>query len=183
MDIEGNKNQSEGEQKISQSDFNTSEKANSPTIYPPLVGIGGWLILPMISILVSLFSIPLSAFFNFKNAFEYWDILTNPTSSAYIPALKELIYFELLANLVFYIILISLCYLFFTKKYLTIRIFIIFQVFSFFLVTIDIYLADVFLNLRVESSDVVSIVREFLVSLIWISYFLKSQRVKNTFIN
>ena len=183
MDIEGNKNQSENDQKIIRSGFNALQEANPQTLYPPLVGIGGWLILPMISILVSLVSIPLSTLLNFKNAFEYWDILTEPTSSAYIPALKELIYFELLANLIFYIILISLCYLFFTKKYLTIRVFIIFQVFSFFLVTIDIYLADVLLNLRVESSDVVSIVREFLVSLIWILYFLKSERVKNTFIN
>ena len=58
-----------------------------------LTGFGGWLILPMLGIILSIFILPATIYAQNIEVIEYWDVLTNPLSEAYIPLFKELIYF------------------------------------------------------------------------------------------
>lgn len=160
----------------------------SPTardVKPPLkpVGLGGWLILPTIGIIVSLFYLPFSFWVAYADVFEYWSLLTDPTSSYFMPLFKELTYFEVLGNVILYGTLLYLCYLFFTKKKLTVKVIIFFYVFSLVLVIADVILVKELLSVPVDGKDVKDIIRGVLVCAIWIPYFLISVRVKNTFVN
>ncbi|GAB1437850.1 hypothetical protein MASR2M36_05910 [Providencia sp.] len=154
-----------------------------PKPIPELKGIAGWLILPMLGIVLSLIILPFSIYGQNVQVLEYWDELTNPLSNSFIPLFKELIYFELLGNVILYAILLFLCYVFFTKKKLTIRVYIFFQLFSLVLTTSDIILASVLLDLDVDASDIRDIFRALIGCAVWIPYFLVSRRVKNTFVN
>ncbi|EKT57199.1 DUF2569 domain-containing protein [Providencia burhodogranariea] len=150
---------------------------------PKLEGLGGWLILPMLGLIISVFYLPFSFWMTYPDIFEYWDELTDPVSSAFIPLFKELIYFEVLGNVILYGTLLFLCYLFFTKKRLTVRVSIFFYLFSLTLIIADVILAKQLLTLPVESTDIRDILRGVVACIIWIPYFLKSVRVKNTFVN
>ncbi|ENR5392937.1 TPA: DUF2569 domain-containing protein [Providencia rettgeri] len=148
-----------------------------------LTGIGGWLILPMLGIVLSLIILPFSIYEQNVQVIEYWIELTDPQSSSFIPLFKELIYFEVLGNVILYATLLFLSYVFFTKKKLTIKIYIFFQIFSLVLTVTDIILASILLDLEVEASDIKDIFRALIACAIWIPYFLVSRRVKNTFVN
>ncbi|USR65240.1 DUF2569 domain-containing protein [Providencia stuartii] len=155
----------------------------SPKPKPELTGIGGWLILPMLGIVLSVIILPFAIYGQNIQVIEYWDELTNSQSDTFIPLFKELIYFELLGNAILYTLLLFLCYVFFTKKKLTIKIYIFFQLFALVLTISDIILAGVLLDLEVEASDIRDIFRALIGCAIWIPYFLVSKRVKNTFVN
>ena len=148
-----------------------------------LTGFGGWLILPMLGIILSIFILPATIYAQNIEVIEYWDVLTNPLSEAYIPLFKELIYFEVLGNSILYAVLLFLCYVFFTKKKITIKVYIFFQLFSLVLIVSDIVLAMTLLDLELEPSDIKDIIRGLFSCVIWIPYFLLSVRVKNTFVN
>ncbi len=47
---------------------------------------------------------------------EYWIELTDPQSSSFIPLFKELIYFEVLGNVILYATLLFLSYVFLQRK-------------------------------------------------------------------
>ncbi|MEX9975106.1 DUF2569 domain-containing protein [Providencia sp. Me1] len=155
----------------------------SPQPRRELTGIGGWLIFPMLGIILSLIILPFSIYEQNTQVIEYWVELTDPQSSSFIPLFKELIYFEVLGNVILYATLLFLSYVFFTKKKLTIKIYIFFQIFSLVLTVTDIILASILLDLEVESSDIKDIFRALIACAIWIPYFLVSRRVKNTFVN
>ncbi|MEX0422649.1 DUF2569 domain-containing protein [Providencia rettgeri] len=155
----------------------------SPQPRQELEGIGGWLILPMLGIILSLIILPFSIYEQNAQVIEYWIELTDPQSSSFIPLFKELIYFEVLGNVILYATLLFLSYVFFTKKKLTIKIYIFFQIFSLVLTVTDIILASILLDLEVEASDIKDIFRALIACAIWIPYFLVSRRVKNTFVN
>lgn len=150
---------------------------------PELKGIGGWLILPMLGIVLSLIILPFSIYTQNAQVIEYWCELTDPQSNSFIPLFKELIYFEVLGNVILYLTLLFLSYVFFTKKKLTIKIYIFFQLFSLVLTVSDIILASILLDLDVDASDIKDIFRALVGCAIWIPYFLVSRRVKNTFVN
>lgn len=150
---------------------------------PELTGIGGWLILPMLGIVLSVIILPFAIYGQNIQVIEYWDELTNSQSDTFIPLFKELIYFELLGNAILYTLLLFLCYVFFTKKKLAIKIYIFFQLFALVLTISDIILAGTLLDLEVEASDIRDIFRALIGCAIWIPYFLVSKRVKNTFVN
>ncbi|MEX6215742.1 DUF2569 domain-containing protein [Providencia hangzhouensis] len=155
----------------------------SPQPRRELTGIGGWLIFPMLGIILSLIILPFSIYEQNTQVIEYWVELTDPQSSSFIPLFKELIYFEVLGNVILYSTLLFLSYVFFTKKKLTTKIYIFFQIFSLVLTVTDIILASILLDLEVESSDIKDIFRALIACAIWIPYFLVSRRVKNTFVN
>ncbi|MBP6082391.1 DUF2569 domain-containing protein [Providencia sp.] len=157
--------------------------APAPKIKNELTGFGGWLILPMLGIILSIFVLPATIYAQNIEVIEYWDALTNPLSDSFIPLFKELIYFEILGNSILYSVLLFLCYVFFTKKKIAIKVYIFFQLFSLVLVVSDIVLAMTLLDLEFEPSDIKDISRVLVSCAIWIPYFLLSVRVKNTFVN
>ncbi|MCM1991147.1 DUF2569 domain-containing protein [Oceanirhabdus seepicola] len=151
-----------------------------------LKGLGGWLILIGFGLiftiltagnqlikLYSLFSKPI------------WTEITNKALDTYQALLAPLIIFETIANTILLLLVCILIINYFTKKKLFPKLMISMYSYNLVIAIIDFIFV---LNLAsVTSADITSsvmtLIKVLLVSCIWIPYFIKSKRVKNTFIN
>lgn len=150
-------------------------------------GLGGWLILPMLGLflmpvkvahLLATVHIPI-----FSEG--YWKLLTSPESEAYNPLWAPLICFEIAGNLFFGCFAIYLLYLFFRKNYRLPKKYIIFLITNIvFIVTVHfaVGLIPEAADPDTDSQSMKEIVRAIIAASIWIPYFLKSERVRNTFV-
>ncbi|MDR6726986.1 ABC-type multidrug transport system permease subunit [Paenibacillus amylolyticus] len=156
--------------------------------YRPLgiSGLGGWLVLvqiglylTMIMVLVQLFQYSLTAL----NP-GTWEILTSDQSSFYHPWWGAIIIFEVTYNVLFFIFSIVTLVMFYRKKSVFPRLMIIFYSMSLAVSIID-YLLLLQIPIARELEDgsgLTGIVRLVITCAIWIPYFIKSERVRNTFI-
>jgi hypothetical protein len=131
-----------------------------------LNGIGGWLILPAIGLVLTPI-VNLGVIFGID-----------------IPALntgryQNLISLEIIMNLVIGAAAVCLCILFFKKKAILPRCMVYYLVGNFILNLLDYFLAQGE-NLSPDPSD---LGRSIIAAAIWIPYFLSSRRVKATFVN
>jgi hypothetical protein len=140
-----------------------------------LTGLTGWLILPALGLLYqplhliyAIFSVNLPFFYNsnYQNTIAQY------------PTLRSLGVYELLVNIAFLAALIYLNILFYKKKKVLPRYFIGYYIINFALLLID-YLILVTV---VPSTSGSGLWQTGIAALIWIPYFLKSRRVKETFI-
>lgn len=149
-------------------------------------GIGGWLILVAIGIVVAPFKIlfilstvhvPIFR----DGTLEY---LTNPENDAYHPFWAPYIYGEVLTNGLILIASIYLIYLFFTKDHRFPPTYIFLQVFGLVFVIVDSALIKVVLPSEpVFDPETVGYLFGSTISLaIWVPYMLLSKRVKATFV-
>jgi hypothetical protein len=140
-----------------------------------LTGIGGWLILPAIGLainpFVALFGVAACFFLLFGNAGQIM--------IARKPGIEKVIVFEIVMDLLFLILLILLNILFYNKKKSLPMFMIIFFGLQFVLLLADHLMAAQF-N---PHSSPLTVIRSFVICAIWIPYFLRSERVKLTFVN
>ena len=146
------------------------------------VGIGGWLILPVIGLVLT----PLAGLANlasYPSVFDSFSVLTG--------AQKLFIILELLGNVAITIVLpIILMVLLFNKRAGFPPLYIKWAAFNFAFIVADLFLAkllfsEVFAAGGVELFDVEtikSIARGIILVVVWIPYMLDSRRVKNTFV-
>jgi hypothetical protein len=140
-----------------------------------LTGIGGWLILPAIGLAAS-------PFMSLHGIYADLNILY---SGRYLPALSAspglelLIVFELATNLLFLGSLIVLNILLYQRKKKFPPFIITFYAGQCVLVFIDLFAA---LQFNPHTSPSAAI-RAFVACLVWIPYFLQSERVKLTFVS
>jgi hypothetical protein len=134
-----------------------------------LNGIGGWLILPAIGLVVSPF-MSLHGIFvvdlPILTGGKYEEFLTGH------PAVTALIVFELTTNAIF-----------FTKRRILPRCMIAYFAINFFLLLADHLATRALLPSTDSTSGTMAVVRAFVGAAVWIPYFLVSRRVKTTFIN
>lgn len=145
-------------------------------------GIGGWLILPVIGVLLT----PISGMIQlatYPDVFKLFPILSATQ--------KLFLILEVLGNLAITIILpIVLLVLLFKKKAGFPRLYIIWAAFNFGFIIADIFVAkilfgDVFEATGtplVDEETMKSIARGVVLVVIWIPYMLSSRRVRNTFV-
>ena len=150
-----------------------------------LTGIGGWLILPMLGLIFNPIRL---GFFLVKDVVpifseETWGVVTTPGSEAYHPLWAPYIMFEILGTSCFMIYSIVLILLFFQRHYLVPKLMIILLAASLSYAVVDFsaafLISDVALEL--DSRLLKEFIRPFLQAAIWIPYFLKSRRVRDTF--
>ena len=143
--------------------------------------IGGWLILIIIGYVISLFS-NISVIAGGYTLYLDGTMteLNNISGSNYNPGLFSAINYELtLAIIMIIIIVVSSILMFKMKKaYPMYAIFLI--IFSHFFVALEVLVFWKVLDYTVE--DVSSIIGGIVGGVVWIIYFLKSKRVKQTFI-
>lgn len=149
-----------------------------------LSGIAGWLLLPAIGLIVS----PVMGLFQIYSSFfpiftgGTWEAITDPTSATHIPNWGALVIFELIGGVSLIGFGLWVAWLFFTHDSRTPRMFIVWLVASVLFPAADFYFVS---GLPLEeargSSDVAPLVRSIWSAAFWIPYFLKSQRVRNTF--
>jgi hypothetical protein len=149
----------------------------------PITGLRGWLILPAIGLFVS--PIRVSSFLLTHSTFydlEAWHLLTNPSSTVYHSYWAPILIFEFLVNLTIITFDLFLLVLFFRKRRVFPRLYIIFLAFVAITTTLDNLL-----GLYVSSDKSMSnffdqtLMQSYIASAIWIPYMLVSKRVKATF--
>ncbi len=148
--------------------------------------IGGWLIVIAINLIISPFINVVRIFTTYSNAFrsDIWDGLTTSGSERYNPLLANFVIGELIAN----IVLLGWCFItiiyFFRRMKQAPLFLIIWLISSTFFPILDAIVTTVF---GLTSSKFPPIqplwVIQFLIAVtIWVPYFLKSKRVRGTFI-
>ena len=149
-------------------------------------GLGGWLIVPAIGLFVLPFRLLTSLHSDFLPIFRegYWEILTTPGREAYHPLWAPLITFEVMGNALFVVFDLVLIYLFFTKSHRFPYLFIAFIVANVVFVVSDYFVAGLIpaVAAQKDTESIREMIRAVSTAIIWVPYFLVSQRVKNTFV-
>lgn len=148
-------------------------------------GLGGWLILIQIGLYLTLIGLIIlirDSFYNFSD--ETWQLLITEGTIYYDPLWKPVIIFESIYNILFFIFSITILVQFYRKKSIVPRLMIIFYSLSLLVGIFDyIMMQQIPLARELEAGSTIrDLLKSALTCLIWIPYFLKSERVKNTFV-
>lgn len=151
-----------------------------------LEGIGGWLVLPLLSLSVTPFRL---SFFLYKDLWPvfskgHWGVLTTPGGEAYHPLWAPLLIFEVIGNLSIIVLCLIALWFFLKRSQLAPKLVISWLAVSLAFVATDFFLADL-IPAVAEQSDrqsVRELGRSVVGAAIWIPYFLVSKRVKATFV-
>ncbi|WP_068774275.1 DUF2569 domain-containing protein [Paenibacillus sp. FJAT-26967] len=151
-----------------------------------VAGLGGWLVLVQIGLVVSIF-VYLAQIVNYLVPVltpDIWDALTSPSSEAYHPLWGFIIVFESLANVLLLLLSVYILLNFYRKKRRVPRLMIMLYSFSLAAVVIDsVLLNQIPIIMEVqEDNGIRDIVKMAVLCAIWIPYFMKSERVANTFV-
>lgn len=149
-----------------------------------LKGFGGWLILPAISIVIAPFSM-LSDLVHSLDIYgmDQWISFSTVGNTLYHPYRIPLLLFELIVNIGGFTFSTLLVVLFFKQRRSAPAVFIAFS-----LSMIIIQLLDMLLSAKIHqaaavtmSKDWIALAKDTISGLLWSTYFLKSDRVRNTF--
>lgn len=156
-------------------------------IQEDLQGLGGWLMLVGIGVVVGPIRNGFTYFTLYKDLFESgdWNFATTPGTSAYHPFWATLLSLEIIINVGLLIAMVYLAYLFFTKRKQFPKFFIGIAVVSLVFIIIDALSIKIVLpNEPIFDPDTIKeLIRTLVVVVIWIPYMLRSKRVKATFIH
>jgi len=148
-------------------------------------GLGGWLILIGIGLVVSIVQLVNALATTYFPIFTQgqWQALTTPGSPNYHPLWAPALLLEVLGNLLFFAMATTLLVMYFCKSRWFPRIFIAYILSNFVFVTLDHFLSQAIPAVAAQGSSdtAVQIFRSFLSAAIWAPYMLVSTRVKNTF--
>ncbi|MEC0257835.1 DUF2569 domain-containing protein [Paenibacillus lautus] len=172
-----------------QENNNASPQGYSPKylIKPRVEGLGGWLVFVQISLYFSLISIMYVLVTILFPVFEpeTWNLITDKTSPGYNQALIQLIIFETVVNVIFVITAVIALFLLYRKKRAFPKLMIGYISFS-LLVSIVDYAAVSQIEIMAQGDNgkfMSEWIRSLLYTSIWIPYFIRSKRVRNTFVN
>ncbi len=150
---------------------------------PALTGIGGWLILPMLGLFARFFLVAahLNRYAGVYSS-ERWNLVTNPASASYNPNYAPLLIFELLWNVGSLFIIPLLLVLLFQKRFAFPRYMIAFLILHVVMLGLDtVWSGMIPVAHKVRTAEP-QFVTMFSGTLLWVAYFLKSRRVKLTFV-
>lgn len=157
------------------------------TIDKSLKGLGGWLGFFQFSLYTSLLLGIITIIVNIIPIYgsEAWETLTDPSSVAYDPLWKPLIIFETVGNIISMLLIILILVMLYAKKSMLPKLVIIMLVYNILLVAVDYsLLQQISLVDQIEDANSTKeISRSILYACVWIPYFLRSKRVRNTFVN
>jgi len=150
-------------------------------------GIGGWLLLPLLGLIISPVRVAFLTYRDIWPVFSeegFWEYLTTPGSADYHPLWAPVIVFEAVGNVVLVITGLVALWLFLRKSYLAPRWVIAWLALSLVLQVTDFVLLKQIPAVAEEYDPdaIKELARAVVGALIWIPYFLKSKRVKATFV-
>lgn len=149
-------------------------------------GLGGWLIIPLIGLIIALVKMLFVLFQIYLPIFQdgTWSIITNSESEYYHSLWGPLVISEMVINIGLVIFCGYLLYLFFTKQRLFPKFFIMYMVINVVFLISDTYAASLIPSVAEQRSNGIDpdLSRAVIGAVIWIPYFLLSKRVKNTFV-
>jgi len=150
--------------------------------------IGGWLILVAIGVVVTPFIYLYILYTNFLPIFtdnNTWAVLTTPGTQAYHPMWAPLIIFEILGNVGLFVFSIAVAIAFFQKRRFLPKLYItlLLSVLAFLIIDHLLSQSIPYIASMDNTDSIRGIIRGAATSAVWIAYFLKSERVKGTFVN
>lgn len=148
-------------------------------------GFGGWLILPMLGLIITPIRLGRLLLTIYVPIFTdgSWEVLTTPGSEAYHHLWAPLLIFEVAGNITFSLFAIILLIFLFRKHYTLPKWMIVFYATNLTFVGINLFAAN-FIPAVAAAQDPESLRDLFgglVAAAIWIPYFKKSVRVRNTF--
>ncbi|MCX6270670.1 MAG: DUF2569 domain-containing protein [Bacteroidetes bacterium] len=153
-------------------------------VLPPIAdgpeGIGGWLILFAIGLIITPFRLAYGIITTLIPA-----VISLGTSDIHIPWLNTLVYGEIVINAGFALFSGLLLYYLFTKNSRFPQLVIIFLLSNVCFILLDLILAGQITGVQdtgMDSSSIRELLRSFIGAAIWVPYFIYSKRVKNTFV-
>jgi len=148
-----------------------------------LNGLGGWLLLIGLSIVISPINI-LRGIAESASAYSLssWHTLTNPSGGAYHSLWAPLLIFDLLANLTLLGCSILLVMLYFKKRRIFPKLYVAFLLSNAFILLADHFGTQLLDRQTSGIDDTRSVARALAACMIWIPYMLQSRRVKATFL-
>lgn len=151
-----------------------------------LKGLGGWLILVGIGVVIAPIRLLATYIPIYKPIFEdgTWEALTTVGSEAYDPLWAPLLVGEIAYNSIMVAASLYLIYLFFSKHYLFPKVYIALVAVSLVFIPLDAWLVTKVLpNVPMFDPETTKeFMRVLIGGLIWVPYMLVSKRVKATFV-
>lgn len=153
---------------------------------PLYKGIGGWLIFPLLGLIIT----PIEGSFQMYNIYwqifakGYWSSLTTPGTEVYHAFFGPLLIFEGFGNSLTIALSVVTLWFFLRKSRLLPRLMISLLIFNFVFVCGDFFLSDLVpaVAAQSDSQSTIELGQAVIGTLIWVPYFLKSKRVKQTFV-
>jgi|GEM_PF-306969 len=149
-------------------------------------GIGGWLILVAIGLIITCPRLGVFLYQTYVPLFQdgTWETLTTPGSEQYHEFWAPLLIFELVGNLVFLVAYAVLVFLFFRESRFFPMAYISISLLNLCFVVLDAWFASFVLSdeLMTEADTSKEIMRSLMSVAIWVPYMMVSKRVRNTFI-
>jgi hypothetical protein len=150
-------------------------------------GIGGWLVLPALGLIITPFRMGFQFYRDMLPALapETWSALTDSSSAAYHSLWAPVLIFEVVVNIALFFYTLWVLWLFFKKSKRVPRLFIIWLASLAATQTIDLLLTNQIPAVASQPTDPESIkdvARSIIGAAIWIPYFMNSKRVYNTFV-
>ena len=151
-----------------------------------LEGLGGWLVLVGLGIIISPLRIIVQAFPIYSEMFSNgsWAVLTTPGTEAYDPLWAPILFGEMAINGGLALVWIFIAFLFFSKKKAFPKWYIGILLFTLSFILVDaLVIKSVLPNEPVFDAETIKeFGRSLVVTLIWVPYMLISKRVKATFV-
>lgn len=151
-----------------------------------LKGLGGWLILVGIGVVINPIRLVIIGVLSYKPLFESgaWEQITTVGSGFYNPYLSYLLIGELVFNVTILLAAIYLVYLFFSRHYLFPKVYISVVVVSLVFIVTDAWLVSIIIpdTPLFDTETVAEFIRVLITASIWIPYMLVSKRVRVTFV-
>lgn len=164
----------------------TSEKAKIIVLEGEPSGIGGWLLVPLLGIILTPIRVGFDVYRDLLPAFTpvVWSRITNPAADSYHPFTAPLIVFELIANIGIILLSLYLLRQFLKKSTGVPRLYIVFYSSLVAIQVIDLVFAAQIPSIAsgINAEMTKDLVKSVISAVIWIPYFLVSKRVKNTFV-
>lgn len=159
-----------------------------PTFTPSLLddsrhleGIGGWLLLVALAIISAPIVLLVFMIREYVPLFvtpHVWDVLQGQ------PRLHAVVVFEAATNIISFLIVLALVYLFFKKRKSFPAFYIMYLVLHAAFLIADLFFVHAAVPaVAIRAQDAASASRGIFMALIWIPYLLVSRRVKATFVN
>jgi hypothetical protein len=152
-----------------------------------LKGIGGWLILPLLGLILSPLRLAYMVYEDMWPIFspDYWEDLTSPTSALYHPLWTRVLIFEVAGNLAIFLLGLAALVSFLRRSRKAPRFVIMWLLLGLIFVAADFYFRG-YIPGAAQQYDIIpdfELWRAGITAAIWIPYFLVSKRVKATFVN
>ena len=148
-------------------------------------GIGGWLILPLLGLIVSPIYIAATLVKDYLPIFERdWAIITDPSYELYHPLWAPLVIYELVGSCALGLFSLVALALMFRHDRRFPKLMIGLYLANVGFQTLDLLVAGQIpaIETNLDPAAQRDLLRSIIAALVWIPYFLRSERVRNTFV-